>query len=598
MEAACEGAADVFAVSQAVPVAIAYAVRRPERVRRLVAYGGFVTGRALRPAAEGDLGAEMALELIRAGWGREGSVFLETFTRIFAPDADPEMVADLARMQRVTADADTVMRLRRAIDRFDVSELISEVAAPCLVLHARGDVIQPFAQAQCLAAGLPQASLVSLDSRNHIALPGTAAWARLMEATDAFSRARVLLIRRAGRRAHVAFSLQTAAIRPGRPAGARYSAREKSGADAKGRTMAEAERVGRRGRGGGGAARRAERSAVRFDTARFIERNVPNLEVLKRGSASDHRAQCRDRAGGDRRSLRREPGRPAALARRGRGCLGRACADPPRPGPQALRDGAGPLHPDRAQPRAQRGDRGQLPRPRPGLRAALLARPRGRAALCHDGRFRDAGEAGLHVRMAAPFGRHCLRTDGRAGQQAPFRHALRPYAAFGQTLHGFGYRTLPRRRFHRDGQDPLRRGRCRPELRDDLADQHQLAAHLRRRDDGRAGALRRRRTGVHHLALHRRRRDGAGHGHGHAHAGSGRGSGGRCLFPAGPPRRAGDLRGLRDIHRHEFGRAHLRHARGAADHQWRGPARAPFGPALPLRRGLQRLQAARCAGGL
>ncbi|WP_300018986.1 trimethylamine methyltransferase family protein [uncultured Roseobacter sp.] len=36
----------------------------------------------------------------------------------------------------------------------------------------------------------------------------------------------------------------------------------------------------RRGRGGGGAARRAERSAVSFETARFIERNIPNFEVL------------------------------------------------------------------------------------------------------------------------------------------------------------------------------------------------------------------------------------------------------------------------------------------------------------------------------
>ncbi|WP_295316455.1 trimethylamine methyltransferase family protein [Roseobacter sp.] len=42
--------------------------------------------------------------------------------------------------------------------------------------------------------------------------------------------------------------------------------------------MTVAER--RRGRGGGGAARRAERSAVSFDTARYIERNIPNFEVL------------------------------------------------------------------------------------------------------------------------------------------------------------------------------------------------------------------------------------------------------------------------------------------------------------------------------
>ncbi|MFZ5751158.1 MAG: trimethylamine methyltransferase family protein [Pseudomonadota bacterium] len=37
---------------------------------------------------------------------------------------------------------------------------------------------------------------------------------------------------------------------------------------------------GRRIRGGGGAARRAERTAVHFETARFIERNIPDFEVL------------------------------------------------------------------------------------------------------------------------------------------------------------------------------------------------------------------------------------------------------------------------------------------------------------------------------
>ncbi len=36
----------------------------------------------------------------------------------------------------------------------------------------------------------------------------------------------------------------------------------------------------RRGRGGGGAARRAERTAVRIETAKYIERNIPNFEIL------------------------------------------------------------------------------------------------------------------------------------------------------------------------------------------------------------------------------------------------------------------------------------------------------------------------------
>lgn len=38
--------------------------------------------------------------------------------------------------------------------------------------------------------------------------------------------------------------------------------------------------TGRRARGGGGAARRAERTAVHFETARFIERKIPNYEIL------------------------------------------------------------------------------------------------------------------------------------------------------------------------------------------------------------------------------------------------------------------------------------------------------------------------------
>ncbi|MBE0452129.1 MAG: trimethylamine methyltransferase family protein [Roseovarius sp.] len=44
--------------------------------------------------------------------------------------------------------------------------------------------------------------------------------------------------------------------------------------------MAEAVTQGRRARGGGGAARRAERTAVSVETAHYIERNIPNFEVL------------------------------------------------------------------------------------------------------------------------------------------------------------------------------------------------------------------------------------------------------------------------------------------------------------------------------
>jgi trimethylamine--corrinoid protein Co-methyltransferase len=44
--------------------------------------------------------------------------------------------------------------------------------------------------------------------------------------------------------------------------------------------MSDAALAGRRARSGGGAARRAERSAVSFEVARFIERAIPDFEIL------------------------------------------------------------------------------------------------------------------------------------------------------------------------------------------------------------------------------------------------------------------------------------------------------------------------------
>jgi trimethylamine--corrinoid protein Co-methyltransferase len=44
--------------------------------------------------------------------------------------------------------------------------------------------------------------------------------------------------------------------------------------------MAEADGIRKRTRSGGGSARRAERTAVKIECERFIERNIPNLEIL------------------------------------------------------------------------------------------------------------------------------------------------------------------------------------------------------------------------------------------------------------------------------------------------------------------------------
>jgi DNA-binding winged helix-turn-helix (wHTH) protein/pimeloyl-ACP methyl ester carboxylesterase len=171
----------IFAASQGVPVAVSFAVRRPERVTALLLYGGFALGRLAR-AGEDRAEGEAFATLIETGWGRPGSAFVSTFATMFMPEATREQIDSFTRMQIASASAATAVRLRRAIDRLDVRLLLARVRAPTLVVHARNDAVQPLDQARLLAAGIPGAELLVLESNNHAPLPQDPAWHALLAA--------------------------------------------------------------------------------------------------------------------------------------------------------------------------------------------------------------------------------------------------------------------------------------------------------------------------------------------------------------------------------------------------------------------------------
>ncbi len=175
----------ILAASQGVPVSIAYAARHPDRVSSMVLYGGYAQGRAIRGSIEERAMGEAMLSMIRQGWGREPA-FADAFTTIFIPDATPAIRAGMVQMQMQSASAENAVALRRAIDGFDVSHLLEQVHIPVLVIHARGDSVHPLSQAKLLAAGLPNADLTVLDSRNHVPLPTDPAWEDLMQAITSF----------------------------------------------------------------------------------------------------------------------------------------------------------------------------------------------------------------------------------------------------------------------------------------------------------------------------------------------------------------------------------------------------------------------------
>jgi pimeloyl-ACP methyl ester carboxylesterase/DNA-binding CsgD family transcriptional regulator len=176
----------LLGISHGAAVSVAYAVRHPERVARMVLYGGFARG-ALR---RGDRDAERTYEAIAAlaeSWGSDNPSFRQVFTSRFIPEGTDEQLRwfnDLCRKTTSPALAGTLLRARASSD---ITSLLTEVRTPTLVVHARNDAIAPLAEGRLLAAEIPGAQFVELDSPNHVLLEHEPAWTRFQEAVLDFT---------------------------------------------------------------------------------------------------------------------------------------------------------------------------------------------------------------------------------------------------------------------------------------------------------------------------------------------------------------------------------------------------------------------------
>lgn len=166
----------LFGSSQGVPIAIDYATRHPERISHLILLGGYHRGRLIRGSTAEREQGEALLTLIRHSWGTAGSPFLKMFASMYIPEGTREQIDSLAELQRRTASPENAARIRAAVDNFDVSHLLSEVAVPTLVVHSRNDGVHPLDQGRELAAGIGKSEFVMLESANHVLLAHELAW--------------------------------------------------------------------------------------------------------------------------------------------------------------------------------------------------------------------------------------------------------------------------------------------------------------------------------------------------------------------------------------------------------------------------------------
>jgi pimeloyl-ACP methyl ester carboxylesterase len=135
--------------------AIAYAARHPERITRLVLFGGSMRALDLMSPSE----SQALLTLIERDW----DLFVDSAAHAWmgwSPGEDGRLVADAFRTATTPAMARATVE---AIRETDVSADIGSVTTPTLVLHRQSERQIPVEVSQQLAQALPNARLLRLE---------------------------------------------------------------------------------------------------------------------------------------------------------------------------------------------------------------------------------------------------------------------------------------------------------------------------------------------------------------------------------------------------------------------------------------------------
>ncbi len=180
------GPVTLLGISQGAATCIHYAIRHPERVARLILYGGYVHGAHKRGTPATQAAFRAMVELSRVAWAKDNPTFRQVFTSRFIPGGTHEQLEWFNDLCLKTTSGEVAAALLAARGDMDIEALLPRVRTPTLVLHARNDEVVPIAEGRLMASGIPGAEFVEIDSRNHILLEQEPAWQRFCEAVLAF----------------------------------------------------------------------------------------------------------------------------------------------------------------------------------------------------------------------------------------------------------------------------------------------------------------------------------------------------------------------------------------------------------------------------
>jgi pimeloyl-ACP methyl ester carboxylesterase/DNA-binding winged helix-turn-helix (wHTH) protein len=176
----------LLGISRGGPIAIAYAVKHPERVSKLVLYGAFPAGLYHYGSPEEIEARHALISLTRLGWGLNNPAFRRMFTNRFMPNSTPVHEKWFDDLQRVSTSAENAARLIDVDSNIDVRGLLRQVRVPTLVMHCDRDHVVSVEHGRQLAAEISNARYVSLPSTNHLLLAEEPAWQMLLQELGAF----------------------------------------------------------------------------------------------------------------------------------------------------------------------------------------------------------------------------------------------------------------------------------------------------------------------------------------------------------------------------------------------------------------------------
>jgi pimeloyl-ACP methyl ester carboxylesterase len=166
---------DILAFAHASLVALACAARFPERVRKLVLVGGYAQGFGVRGDPEEVARRDSLTSLARNFKGDTDSTFAQMLGTMYWPAARGETVDWFSNRLKTVNNLDE--GLQEVLRNADLKSELSAIRADTLLLHSKRDRIVSFACAQEIAAEIPQARLVGIDSDNHVVTGTEPGWA-------------------------------------------------------------------------------------------------------------------------------------------------------------------------------------------------------------------------------------------------------------------------------------------------------------------------------------------------------------------------------------------------------------------------------------